>query len=123
MTLEQRRDLLRADLSELIATVVERHTSTPASQLDNSSLAGLETQMKEKTAELDRLNALVDTPLYRLRKQVYTVRFLFWIGAVILILSAFFVGSFIGPWFLSADLLAAVLCLATVLSTIGFNDH
>ena len=123
MTLEQRRELLRADLAKLLDTVVGLHTSTPVSQPDNPFLSELESQMKEKTAELDRLNALVDTPLYCMRKQVYAVRFLFWIGAVVLILSAFFMGSFVGPWLLIADLLAAALCLAAALWTIGFNDH
>lgn len=123
VTLEQRRDLLRADLAKLLDTVVELHTSTTASQLDNPFLTGLEAQMAEKTAQLDRLNALVDTPLYRLRKQVYAVRFLFWIGAVALLLSAFFMGSFVGPWLLIADLLAAALCLSAALWTVGFNDH
>ena len=117
MTLEQQRDLLADDLSELVRIVTELRSNTPSSRLsENPFLAELERQMQEKTAQLNALNTQIDARNARINSFSYrfwaTSRALLvvvWIVAAAMLLTTFVVAPFLGPGYQLAAGIAALL--------------
>lgn len=101
MTLEARREQLVAELGILMDTVVspdlfsQRDASGNAP--DGSFLAELERQLKEKTAELDAINARMNRFSYRFRMACRSLLWLLWLSAVALLLFTFTIAAFLGP--------------------------
>lgn len=117
MTLEQQRDLLVDDLSELVRIVIHLRIHTPPSLVDeNPFLAGLERQMEEKNAQLNALNAQIDARNARLNSFSYRFRatsrallVVVWIVAAAMLLTTFVVAPFLGPGYQLAAGIAALL--------------
>ena len=101
MTLEDRRQQLVAELGILMDTVVspdlfsQRDASGNAP--DGSLLAELERQLKEKTAELDAINARTNRFSYRFRMTSRGLLWLLWLCAAALLLFTFTIAVFLGP--------------------------
>lgn len=100
MTLEDRRQQLVAEVSILMDTVVspdlfsQRDASGNAP--DGSFLAELERQLKEKTAELEAINARMNRFSYRFRMTSRGLLWLLWLSAAALLLFTFTIAAFLG---------------------------
>lgn len=100
MTLEDRRQQLVAEVSILMDTVVspdlfsQRDASGNAP--DGSFLAELERQLKEKTAELEAINARINRFSYRFRMTSRSLLWLLWLSAAALLLFTFTIAAFLG---------------------------
>lgn len=117
MTLEQQRDLLADDLSELVRIVTELRSNTPSSLLsENPFLNELERQMQEKTTQLNALNAQIDARsarinsfFYRFRATSRGILVVVWLCAAMALLGTFAVAPFLGPGYQLAAGIAALL--------------
>ena len=100
MTRDDRRQQLVAEVSILMDTVVspdlfsQRDASGNAP--DGSFLAELERQLKEKTAELEAINARINRFSYRFRMTSRSLLWLLWLSAAALLLFTFTIAAFLG---------------------------
>ena len=61
----QRREQLRGELNTLVGIVVDYYAECPSGTVENPFIDHLEQKMREKTEELEFLNALYDDPKER----------------------------------------------------------
>ena len=100
MTLEDRREQLVAELGILMDTMVspDLFSQPDASRNvpDSPFLADLERQLKEKTAELDTINARMNRFSYRFRMVSRSLLWLLWLSAAVLLLFTFTIAALLG---------------------------
>lgn len=105
MTLEERREQLVEELGRLIEAVVSPDTfplrGPDGSAPEGSLLAEQERLLKEKTAELDAINARMQSPYYRFHEVSSMLRGVLWLAAVPLALLALFCFIPLGEWLLT----------------------
>ena len=104
MTARQQQKLLRTELDGL--TDIIAGYGTARSTVENPFLEHLQASAEEKTAELNRLNALVDTSRYRFWEECRKSRTLLWLG--------------FGMSLLSLPMLSAIHMPAALLLGAGF---
>ena len=101
MTLEDRREQLVAELGILMDTIVSPDLFSQRDSLgnvsDSSLLAQLERQLKEKTAELDAINAHMNRFSYRFWRTSHSLLWLLWLSAAVLLLFTFTIAALLGP--------------------------
>lgn len=110
MTARQRRDLLRTELGDLVVLVASygKHPSS----VENPFLDQLIEQMEEKRAELDALNAYVNSSRYRFWEESNSSRFLIWIAFAVLLFALPMAALMKMGWITTLFLVAVILCLA-----------
>lgn len=100
MTLEARREQLVAELGILMDTVVSpdlfSQRDAAGNAPEDSFLAELERQLKEKTAELEAINARMNRFSYRFRMTSRSLLWLLWLSAAALLLFTFTIAAFLG---------------------------
>lgn len=100
MTLEDRREQLVAELGILMDTVVSpdlfSQRDAAGNAPEDSFLAELERQLKEKTAELEAINARMNRFSYRFRMTSRSLLWLLWLCAVAMLLFTFTIAAFLG---------------------------
>lgn len=100
MTLEDRRQQLVAEVSILMDTVVSpdlfSQRDAAGNAPEDSFLAELERQLKEKTAELEAINARMNRFSYRFRMTSRSLLWLLWLSAAALLLFTFTIAAFLG---------------------------
>lgn len=115
MTLEERRKLLVDELNDIVERVVAPDTFSQRDAAGNpaegSPLWELERRMREKTAELEAINARMNAPSYRFRVTSRSLLWLLWLAAAALLLFTFTMAPFIGPGY---QLLFGVLTILSI---------
>ena len=107
MTPEERRAQLAAELDTLLDAVV---SIGPHSQRDAD--AELERKLNEKTAELEALNARMNTFSYRFRATSRGLLWLVWLAAAGMLVFSFTLAPFLGPGYQAVFLPLALACIA-----------
>lgn len=104
MTLEARRDQLVEELDTLMSIVVSpdffSQRDAAGNAPEGSLLAELELQMKEKTRELEAINACMNRSSYRFWAVSHGLLFLLWLCAGGMILFTFTMAPALGPGYL-----------------------
>lgn len=97
MTLEERREQLVEELGRLIEAVVSPDTfplrGPDGSAPEGSLLAEQERLLKEKTAELDAINARMQSPVYRFHAICSRIWVVIWLMALLMLLIAYVFAS------------------------------
>jgi len=116
MTPEERRAQLAAELDTLLDAVVSigpySQRDADAGAPEGAFLAGLERQLNEKTAELEALNARMNTFSYRFRATSRGLLWLVWLVAAGMLVSSFTLAPFLGPGYQAVFLPLALACIA-----------
>lgn len=116
MTPEERRAQLAAELDTLLDAVVSigphSQRDADAGAPEGAFLAELERQLNEKTAELEALNARMDTFSYRFRATSRGLLWLVWLTAAGMLVCSFTLAPFLGPGYQAVFLLLALACIA-----------
>ena len=100
MTLEERRKQLAEELNDIVERVVSPDTfsqrDADGNPTEGSSLWELEHRMREKTAELESINARMNAPSYRFRSTSRSLLGLLWLTAAALLLCTFTMAPLLG---------------------------
>lgn len=116
MTPEERRAQLAAELDTLLDAVVSigphSQRDADAGAPEGAFLAELERQLNEKTAELEALNARMNTFSYRFRATSRGLLWLVWLVAAGMLVSSFTLAPFLGPGYQAVFLPLALACIA-----------
>ena len=116
MTPEERRAQLAAELDTLLDAVVSigphSQRDADAGAPEGAFLAELERQLNEKTAELEALNARMNTFSYRFRATSRGLLWLVWLAAAGMLVFSFTLAPFLGPGYQAVFLPLALACIA-----------
>ena len=116
MTPEERRAQLAAELDTLLDAVVSigphSQRDADAGAPEGAFLAELERQLNEKTAELEALNARMNTFSYRFRATSRSLLWLVWLAAAGMLVVSFTLAPFLGPGYQAVFLPLALACIA-----------
>lgn len=97
MTLEQRQAQLREEVDSLVGHIISLHAACPSGKIDNPFLQHLEQQCREKTRELEALNALLASSKYRFWAVSRVILWLIWGLVAALLMCTFTVAAALGP--------------------------
>ena len=116
MTPEERRAQLAAELDTLLDAVVSigphSQRDADAGAPEGAFLTELERQLNEKTAELEALNARMNTFSYRFRATSRGLLWLVWLAAAGMLVFSFTLAPFLGPGYQAVFLPLALACIA-----------
>ena len=115
MTLEERREQLVEELGRLIEAVVSPDTfplrGPDSSAPEGSLLAEQERLLKEMTAELDAINARMQSPAYRFHAFCFPARGWIWVLAVVYSLISLVFAALLGGGYAAFYLISAALTI------------
>lgn len=111
MRLVQRREELRGELVRLLSIITEYHLSCPSSQVENPFIQELEAQLQRKTAEMEALNELYKSPIFRFRAACFDMKLPIWFMAIVMCAAALFLGPLLGGSLSVIFVICAVLSL------------
>lgn len=97
MTLEQRQAQLREEVDNLLGHIISIHSACPSGEIENPFLLHLEQQCREKTRELEALNALLASPRYRFWAVSRVILWLIWGLVAALLMCTFTMAVALGP--------------------------